>query len=85
MIEPTEIKWTMHETLEVIVIFTPWIINICLYYYWKYRAKKAMKRDNIDYWIVSYDICKFSMFMLGLLWLPGTVIMLLSLKFDKEY
>jgi hypothetical protein len=75
----------MNEVLEMTIIFTPFIINISLYYYWKYRAKKAMARDNIDYWIESYDICEFSMFMFGLLWLPGTVFMILSLKFDRGY
>jgi hypothetical protein len=84
MIEPTEVN-IMGDIVEPIIIIVPFIINIFLYHYWKYRAKKAMKRDKIDYWIVSYDRCEFSMFMFGLLWLPGTVMMILSLKFDKEY
>jgi hypothetical protein len=75
----------MGDIVEPIVLIVPFIINISLYYYWKYRAKKAMKRDNIDYWIKSYDNSEFSMFVMGLLWLPGTVLMILSLKFDKEY
>ena len=85
MLEPSEITFGMKEVFEIIVIFTPWIVNIFLYYYWKYRAKKAMKRDKIDYWIQSYEICEFSMFMFGLLWLPGTALMMLSFKFDREY
>jgi hypothetical protein len=75
----------MGDIVEPIIIIVPLVINIFLYYYWKYRAKKAMKRDNIDYWIKSYDNSEFSMFVMGLLWLPGTVLMILSLIYDKEY
>lgn len=75
----------MNETLELAIVLIPCIINIALYYLWKYRAKKAMERDNIDYWIESYDISGFCMFMFGLLWLPGTILMILSMIYDKEY
>jgi hypothetical protein len=73
------------KIMTVVIIFTPWIINIFLYYYWKYRAKKAMERDKIDYWIQSYDICNDFMGIMACLWLFGTVSMILSLIFDREY
>jgi hypothetical protein len=75
----------VNETLELTILITPFIINIALYYLWKYRAKRAMERDNIDYWIESYDISSFCMFMFGLLWLLGTVFMILSMIYDREY
>lgn len=73
------------ETLKIVLVILPWVANVFIYLFWWCRAKKAMKSDNIS-WCGSFDASASCMFIYGLLWLPGTIMMLLAYKFnDSKY